>query len=201
MTRTNRQWDPNHFDHVVMRGNNRQNIFSNRIDIAVLLKTLHYANTKHPFTVIAYCIMNNHFHLLIRSPEVPLGKVMGLINKQYSNYYRKKYNYTGFLYESRYFARMVPNPIALLSVSAYIHRNPVATKKPIVERMENYPFSSFRLYHRNSESPFPFLDLTILPSLLPEPYGKTHKGYTNFCEDFQYNEELKKYIKATSLNQ
>ncbi|MER2089612.1 MAG: transposase, partial [Sporosarcina sp.] len=158
MARINRKWDPNCFDHVVMRGNNRQNIFSNKMDIAVLFRTLQYTNTKHPFSLIAYCIMNNHFHLLIRSPEVPLGKVMGLINKQYSNYYKKKYNYTGFLYESRYFARMVPEPGALLSVSAYIHQNPVATKKPIVERMENYPHSSFRLYHRKTDTPYPFLD-------------------------------------------
>ncbi|WP_449441886.1 transposase [Ureibacillus acetophenoni] len=55
---------------------------------------LHYVYDKYSYTLVAYCLMNNDFHLLIRS-EVPLSKVMMVINRRYSDYYKKKYRYTG----------------------------------------------------------------------------------------------------------
>lgn len=162
MARKNRRWDPNKFDHVVMRGNNRQNIFSNKADMKELIRIFHYAHMKHPFTLIAYCMMTNHYHLLIRSPEVPLGKIMALINRRYTDYYKKKYKYTGFLYESRYYAKMVETPHGLLSTSRYIHRNPIETTTPMVDQLAQYPYSSYPLYATNAVSPYPFLNLDIL---------------------------------------
>lgn len=172
------------FDHVVMRGNNRQDIFQCKTDFLNFSRVLHYAYSKHPFTIIAYCVMTNHYHLLIRSPEVPLGKVMSLINKRYSNYYRKKYNYSGFLYESRYWAEMVTTPGSLLKVSRYIHRNPLETKIPIVTSLEDYAYSSYPLYHSSKPSPYPFLDLNLLSS-----YKNTRKEYCAYCETNKQKEE------------
>lgn len=105
------------FNHVVMRGNNRQDIFKDKADVAEFFRVLHYSYMKHPFTLSAYCIMTNHYHLLIRSPEAPLGKVMALINRRYSDYYKKKYNYSGYLYGSRYFAQKAESPTSILTIS------------------------------------------------------------------------------------
>lgn len=179
MARKKRQWNPNLYDHVVMRGNNRQNIFNNAEDMKEFFRVLHYAYDKHPFIIIAYCIMTNHYHLLIRSPEVPLGKVMAHINRRYTAYYKKKYNYSGYLYQSRYFAKMVTSPKGLLAVSRYIHRNPIETKKPLVDRMEHYPHSSYALYYNDSPTAYPFLNTKLLPGLLK---GNRSIDYCGYCE-------------------
>lgn len=192
MARKKRQWNPKMYDHVVMRGNNRQDIFKNHADIMEFLRVLHYAYDKHRFIIIAYCIMNNHYHLLIRSPEVPLGKVMAHINRRYTDYYKKKYNYTGYLYDSRYFAKMVTSPKGLLAVSRYIHRNPIETKQPLVKRLEHYPHSSYPLYYNNSPASHPFLDVDLLPKILKEYNSIT---YWKYCE---LNEEEADLLKASS---
>lgn len=107
---------------------------------------------------------------------------MGYINRRYSDSYKKKYKHTGFLYESRYFADMVTNPQDLLKVSRYIHRNPIDTTVPMVNRMEDYLYSSFYLYKNNSRSPYPFLNLDLLPSLLQEAHELVPEVYCRYCE-------------------
>ncbi|MFS0575953.1 transposase [Sporosarcina sp. 179-K 3D1 HS] len=183
MARKRRRWNPERFDHVVMRGNNRQDIFHDRGDISSFFRAMHYTYSKYPFTILAYCIMTNHYHLLIRSPEVPLGQVMGYLNRRYSDAYKKKYNYSGHLYESRYFSEMASSPRSLLLVSRYIHRNPINTKIPMVKKMEDYLDSSFYLYKNEKESPYPYLDLELLPSFLSEATKQNRQAYCLFCEE------------------
>ncbi|WP_107923336.1 transposase [Lysinibacillus parviboronicapiens] len=185
MARKKRQWSPYHYNHVVMRGNNRQIIFSNSADYQAFFRVLQYAHQKYTFSIVAYCIMSNHYHLLIRSPEVPLGKVMAIINRRYSEYFKQKYQYTGQLYERRYFAELVPSPIGMLTVSRYIHRNPISTNTPIVEKMEHYPYSSFQHYKYNIPSHHSFLDTTLLKTFLPQ----NSQAYCHYCEEEQ-NEQL-----------
>ena len=182
MARPRREWDAKMFDHIVMRGNNRQNIFRNDADIAEFFRILHYVYEKYPFIIVAFCIMTNHYHLLIRSPEVPPGKIMAILNRRYTDYYKKKYRYSGFLYDSRYFAKMMTSTNDLLVVSRYIHRNPIETKVPMVDRLERYKYSSYPYYYTSTESPYPFLNLDLLPSLLPPSYEKTAQGYCAYCE-------------------
>lgn len=192
MGRMRRIWQPEVYYHVTMRGNNRQNIFLNDGDFALFFRSLHFAYSKYPFTIIAYCIMNNHYHLLIRSMEVPLSSVMALVNKRYSEYYKRKYNYFGQLYETRYFASMVSDPISLLNVSSYIHQNPINTTRAIVNTIENYDYSSFQFYFHKKKSPFPFLNTDLLPSII-ETYPEIKEAnYSSYCENFRLRMEEEK---------
>ena len=95
----------------------------------------------------------------------------------------KKYNYSGYLYGSRYFAQKTESPTSILTISRYIHKNPIETTTPMVNRMEEYPYSSYAFYYRGSPSPYPFLELELLPSLLPSHYGLTAEGYCKYCEE------------------
>lgn len=183
MGRSRRIWNPDAYEHVVMRGNNRQAIFQEQSDIAAFFRVLTYAHEKYPFTILSYCLMTNHYHLLIRSPEVPLGKLMALINKRYSDYHKKKYNYSGYLYESRYYASKAITHKSILAVSRYIHRNPINTSQPMVKDMKDYPYSSYRLYADPLHSPYEFLDLSYLPTILQRPYSKSIAGYLMYCEE------------------
>lgn len=166
-----------------MRGNNRQTIFNDDADFQAFFRVLQYAYQKHPFSIMAYCVMSNHYHLLIRSPEVPLGTVMAIINRRYSDYFKKKYHYTGQLYERRYFAELVPSPTSLLAVSRYIHRNPIETKTPIVKKMEHYPYSSFHYYKLDIPSPYPFLNTALLQDNLPQNTAPHLQSYCQYCEE------------------
>ncbi|WP_298824619.1 transposase [uncultured Planococcus sp.] len=183
MGRNRRIWNPDAYEHVVMRGNNRQPIFREESDIDAFIRVLAYAHEKYPFTILAYCLMTNHYHLLIRSPEVPLGKLMALINKRYSDYAKKKYNYSGYYYESRYYAGKAITHKSILAVSRYIHRNPINTLNPMVAEMKEYPHSSYRFYADASCPPYEFLDLSYMPTILPRPYSKCIAGYLMYCEE------------------
>mgnify|MGYP003367570016 CR=1 FL=1 len=182
MPRKPRFWHPNVFFHVVMRGNNRQYIFNDRSDINELFRVFSYVYDKHPFTIISYCIMSNHYHLLLRSSEVPLSKIMMLANKRYTQYYKKKYRFTGQLYEKRYYASPIFDAQGILETSRYIHRNPIETKVPMVERMEHYPYSSYRFYKLNEPPQYQFLNLTILPSLFKKTVHQTNDYLCAFTE-------------------
>lgn len=183
MPRRKRDWRPNVFYHVVMRGNNRHYIFRTDEDMYHLIRIISQALQDFRFSLAAFCIMTNHYHLLIRS-EDDLAKIMRQINRRYSDYYCKRYRYVGTIYQQRYFSKPAENPQSLLIVSRYIHRNPIETNTPMVNDLANYPFSSFPVYAGQQPSAnFAFLDTDTLPTLLPPPMEKTTKAYVEYCLD------------------
>ncbi|WP_343751539.1 transposase [Lentibacillus halophilus] len=166
MGRPRRAWHSNGYYHITMRGNNRQNIFIDHVDINEYYRILNGVYYKYPFEVHAYCIMTNHVHFLLRSPHVSLGTLMSLINKRYSDYYRHRYHFTGQIYQNRYYSKEVPLPGGMVEVSDYIHRNPIETEVPMVSQLHMYPYSSFPLYYHQRTSPYPFIQLDVLRSIM-----------------------------------
>jgi len=106
------------------------------------------------------------------------------------------HNYTGQIYENRYFSKEILDPTGLIHVSRYIHRNPIETKTPMVQELEHYPYSSFPTYFHNIKSPYPFLNLQLLPSLMPPEHEKTAQAYAKYC--IEQNKEQE--VTPTSLN-
>ena len=190
MGRMRRIWQPELYYHVTMRGNNRQNIFLNEGDVSLFFRALRRTYKKSKFTIVAYCIMNNHYHLLIRSPETPLSEVMLSINKTYSEYFKRKYNYFGQLYETRFFSSMVSDPIGLLNVSSYIHQNPLTTSKALTSKMEYYPYSSFQYYFYDKKSDDPFINSELLPSLIEKHPEIKERNYVAYCENFRMKQDI-----------
>ena len=201
MARRKRNWQPNAYYHVVMRGNNRQNIFATAEDMLHLMRCIGHAHIEYRFTIVAFCIMTNHYHLLLCS-EDDLSKIMRHINRKYSDYYAKRYRYVGQVYQGRYFSKEVYTPQAMLAVSRYIHRNPIETKVPMVNQLSDYPFSTFPYYHLPDTVPYPYIDTKQLPRYLPPPFQKTTEAYVEYClmEIDQLNEGtryIKNYLDST----
>lgn len=147
-----RVYIPERFYHIVSRGNRRDPLFRNASDFQAFLHILKQLYEKYPFEIASYCLMNNHFHLQLRSSEVTISKLMALINKRYANYYNTKYCLTGHVFEKRFFDNLIEDKEGMLEVSRYIHLNPV--KARMVELAEYYPWSSYQLYkYRNSKIP------------------------------------------------
>ena len=185
MTRK-REFNPNVYYHVIMRGNNRQNIFGTKEDMFELLRAFQHVHIKYPFTILAYCFMTNHYHILIKPLRDPLAKIMALINKRFSTSYSKRYHHIGRIYQKRYFAKEVDSRLGLLVVSSYIHRNPIDTKVPMVKRLEFYPYSSFPLYVDESIAAPSFLNRELLKECLPPPYEKTNQSYCQYCLTYRH---------------
>ncbi len=97
------------------------------------------------YSLIAYCLMPNHFHLLIRqNKELPISKLLSKIGTSYSKYFNKKYIRVGSLFQDQFKAVHIENNEQLLWVTTYIHQNPKVAK--LVSTLDDYPFSSYLDY-------------------------------------------------------
>ncbi|MBN2120771.1 MAG: transposase [Candidatus Omnitrophica bacterium] len=130
--------------HALQRGNNRQKIFSDKKDKDYFLANLKQYAQENKVAIGAYCLMTNHFHLLLY-PESYEGLVnfMKLISQVYSQYINRKHKRTGKLWENRYKLHIV-DPDYEWVVTRYIEQNPF--RAGIVKKAEDYKYSSARAH-------------------------------------------------------
>lgn len=176
-------WQPEIFYHITMRGNNKQRIFINKGDFKFFTHTLGQANSIYSFTIIAYSLVNNHYHLLIRSPRAPLSEVLIFINQQYSNYFKRKYKFVDQLYETRYYTNMISDPKELLKMSKYIHQNHLYTQRTILGKLESYPYSSYPFYADEKKCKPSYINTNLLPSLIKKYPELKMESYNMYCEN------------------
>ena len=158
-----------------------------------LMRTFEYGAEKDRFTLLAYCIMSNHYHILIQSKYIDLAKVMARINRRYSDYYVKRYSHIGRIYEKRYFSKEADGPQAILAISSYIHRNPIDTQIPMVKRLEDYPYSSYFYYANENLDSQSFLRTNIVANFHPHPFDKTNPAYCQYCLTYKQIAEEDKH--------
>jgi REP element-mobilizing transposase RayT len=139
------------FHHVVHRGLCRQAIFIETCDRRYFLDQLARAARRYDVAVLAYCLMDNHYHLLLQDGRARLSACMALLNGLYTAYINKKYARDGALLRGRFFSRASDDCAYALSVLRYIHRNPVAAG--IVEHACDFAWSSHRHYARGHLDP------------------------------------------------
>lgn len=130
--------------HLVQRGNDRKNIFLGDEDKVRFLETLEKARIKHDFRLYSYCLMNNHFHLLLYDNGNDVSSIMKSINTSYAIYFNRRHQKSGHLFQDRFKSEVVEDDGYFLAVSRYIHNNPV--KAGMVEEVARYRWSSFRVY-------------------------------------------------------
>lgn len=130
--------------HIIARGNNRQAIFHSDKDYQKFLSLLSVQKGKLPFYLYAYCLMTNHFHLLIERQGETIGKIMQRVLTGYSQYYNRKYRKVGHVFQGRHKAILCQSDKYLSELVRYIHLNPVRAK--MVRKAEKYPYSSQRAY-------------------------------------------------------
>ncbi len=118
---------PNSFYHIYNRGNRKCKIFLSQNDFARFANTIFRIKKDYNFVLYSYCLMPNHFHLLIFSGSKPeeLSKYMHRISTSYSKYFNKKYNLVGSTFQRPFHARYVTKDRGFQLVSNYIRNNPV----------------------------------------------------------------------------
>jgi len=128
--------------HITSRGNARQAIFLKGEDFADFLKILHSVVKRYNFLLHAYCLMNNHYHLLVETPEGNLSKGMRQLNGLYAQRFNQKHRRVGHLLQGRYKAILVDKENYLLELCRYIVLNPV--RAGIVKDPKDYRWSSYQ---------------------------------------------------------
>lgn len=183
MGRPKRLWLQNNFYHVTCRGNRKEPIFLDEYDFRVFLSIIKRVHEKTPLEVCSYCLMTNHYHLLIRSTHTPISNVMFQINKRYATYFNRRYQLTGHVFEKRFYDNLIESRTELLTVSRYIHLNPV--KARIVPYPDLYIYSSM-LYFFSTElhKTYPFVDINpILNFFVGCPATQRQKYYEWCCRE------------------
>lgn len=143
MPRFPRDYIKTNYFHVMIQGINKIYIFNNVEDIKYYIKIMYKLKEEHNIKIIAYCIMNNHAHLLIESQNIDnLSKYMQRLNTRYGKFYNKKYNRVGYVFRDRYKSEGIYDEKHLYNCIKYIYDNPV--KAGICEKPENYPYSNYK---------------------------------------------------------
>lgn len=148
--------------HIMMRGNERKNLFLDEEDKQRFLETLFAKKKETGFFLLVYCLMDNHVHLVVQVGEEALATTMKRINASYAFYFNQKYNRVGHLFQDRFKSEPVEDEKYLMAVTRYIHNNPV--KAGIVNKPEDYKWSSFKNYLRPDKPESENLDIQIILS-------------------------------------
>lgn len=141
MARLPRLTLPDHPHHVIQRGNNRQTVFTDGEDFEKMLTLMGEHSQKNGVAVHAYVLMPNHFHLLVTpTSEAGLPKMMQSMGRAYAQYFNKRHQRTGTLWDGRYRATVLEAQSFLLPCMTYIDLNPV--RGGLVEQAADYRWSS-----------------------------------------------------------
>ncbi len=142
---------PGAFYHIIQRGNEGRDIFKSDQDREKFLEYIGVVSQRYRIVIHAFCLMNNHFHLILETKEPNLTRVMHVLNTSYSIYFNTKRKRSGHLFQGRYKAILVQADEYLHHLSRYIHLNPVRKRK--VKAPGNYPWSSYKFFLSETKHP------------------------------------------------
>ena len=181
MSRPLRICFPGAFYHITSRGNERKDVFKSKSDKEKFLEYLESAVLRYKGVIHIYCMMSNHYHLLLETPSGILSQIMRHINGAYTNYFNKKRNRSGHLFQGRYKGVLVDIDEYAQELSRYIHLNPVRAN--MVEAPEQYAWSSYR-YYTGFKKPPKWLktDFILLSSVIYNNRSDSFSLKDNGCQ-------------------
>lgn len=127
--------------HITSRGNEKREIFRSNGDRGKFLSYLKSAHERYGGMIHVYCLMNNHYHLLLETPRGNLSQILHHINGAYTIYFNIKRRRSGHLFQGRYKAILLEKDAYCQELSRYIHLNPA--RAGLVNTLSAYPWSSY----------------------------------------------------------
>jgi REP element-mobilizing transposase RayT len=165
--------------HITSRGNERKPVFKGDQDRINFLNTLQHVNKRCNWICHAYCLMDNHYHLLIETPEGNLSVGMRQLNGVYTQLFNKLHGRAGHLFQGRYKSIVIQKDSHLLEVCRYVVLNPVRAK--MVEKPEVWKWSSYRAT-AGRESSHPCLTVDWMLGQFSGKRGKAEQEYRQFVQ-------------------
>lgn len=171
MARIPRIYSESGFYHVMIRGINREKIFGDCHSKNAFLNILgrnfisgeDYGKDPRKGCLYAFCILDNHAHLLIQESPVGISNLMQRVSCAYANYYNRRHGRSGPVFESRFTSKAIEDQMYFAQVVKYIHNNPVKAK--ISKDFYDYEWSSANYYNGKH---LPFLDTVFLRSIISD---------------------------------
>jgi putative transposase len=128
--------------HVTARGVRRQTVYEDAVDYQRFEKLLEMVVTKRRWVVHAYCQMPNHYHLLLNTPNADISDGMCWLNGVYARWFNNRHNYSGHVFEARFYAGLVRSNAHVWRLACYIPLNPV--RAGLCRSPADWPWSSYR---------------------------------------------------------
>lgn len=141
MSRPLRLEFPEALYHLTSRGDRRENIYEDDEDRLAFLEVFSSVIEQFNWVCYAYCLMNNHYHLLVQTPDANLSKGMRQLNGVYTQAYNRRHQKTGHLFQGRYKSILVDEDHYLLELGRYIVLNPVKAGR--VKKVDQWEWSSY----------------------------------------------------------
>ncbi len=191
MPRQARQKSESGIYHVMLKGMDGRNIFLQEGDRKKFLSQMWQAQEKNSFPLLAYCLMDNHVHLLLEEDEA-LGTIMKRITVGYALWHNHQYGRSGHLFQNRYLSEAVETDEYLVTVARYIHQNPV--KAGLVKKANGYQWSSYQQYIEAYEGK----DTQVNPERI-KVYFKTKADFETFM-NMQTGDKCLDYISTEKVS-
>jgi REP element-mobilizing transposase RayT len=164
--------------HVTARGNERRALFRDDVDRSEYLSRLANCRHKLGFQVLCYCLMTNHVHLAIRTGFESLSRIMARLHSGYAEWFNRRHNRVGHLFQGRYKAFLVRDDRHLYALIRYIHLNPVQAR--VTQRARDYSWSSDRFLRAGSGPDW--LSIDSLLTLLSESRRSAIRAYVELVD-------------------
>jgi len=178
----------NAYYHVTCRGNARQNIYSSDADRLAFLGLLGRSSEVYQTEILAYVLMSNHFHLLVKTPRGNLQEFMRHFNISYTAWFNRRHRRSGHLYQGRYHSFLIDADNYFKEVSRYLHLNPVkitqASSKDVAARrkaLRAYAWSSFPGY-ASPRARKSFLRVEEILDCFGGDTARGRRGYARYVE-------------------
>ncbi|MCD5414590.1 MAG: transposase [Clostridiales bacterium] len=163
--------------HVICRGNERKNIFNDGNYKNKFIEILTRNKERYNFIVYAYCIMDNHVHILLNENGSDISQIMKSINLSFAIYYNRINERIGHLFQDRFKSEFVDDDIYFLQVLRYIHQNPV--KAGIVSSADKYPWSSYNIYV-SEENSNEIIDMNFVLGMMASGKKRAIREFVSF---------------------
>ncbi|MDD3365574.1 MAG: transposase [Syntrophomonas sp.] len=173
--------------HIMLRGNERKNILADREDKQRFLEDVAIKQSNIGFSLYAYCLMDNHVHILLNTNEKDLSIIMKGIAVRYAYFYNTKHRRVGHVFQDRFRSEPVEEERYLLAVIRYIHNNPV--KAGMVLKAEEYPWSSYRSYIKLNPRKDELMDTQFVLDIISNDRLmaiEEFKRFSNEADDAEY---------------
>ena len=186
---------PGAWYHVMNRGRRSENIYFVDADRNAFIKVLQEAAELWNIRIAAYCLMSNHYHLLIQTPDGNLSRGMRHINGVYTQRFNRRHKKEGQLFRGRYKAVLVEADSHLLEVMRYIHRNPL--RAGMIKSLEEYCWSSHLGYLSRAKK-WSWLQKDDLLTMLSKSRSEQKRAYIDFVGKGE-PEEIERFYSLKNL--
>jgi putative transposase len=182
--------------HITSRGNARKSIFAGNEDRKIFLDTLDKVNDKYNFLCHAYCLMDNHYHLLIETPDGNLSNGMRQLNGVYTQRYNRRNKKVGHVFQGRYKAILIQKETHFLEVCRYVVLNPVRARA--VNSPKEWKWTSYKAT-AGFEKPHNCLTTDCILEQFGETRKTAEKEYRGFVRFGIGEKTLWKELKGQSI--